>query len=199
MPTNARVVIALDEPVQAVGVDQVILSAGGNEVAVVRSLSDGNRTLTLTPLAPLNPLTLHTVQINGLRDLAGNTLATMVTTSFTTGSGVDLISPTVTQVDLAEGTTGVPTNVVAQVMVSERVNPFTVTPSNFFIRLDGVMNVVGEVAVAADGLSAMFTPDTPLLPSANYRVTVLRFGLGLTDLAGNQSDSGAVSNFSTAP
>ena len=90
VPTNTPVVITFDEPVQAFGLEQVIVIAGGNTVTVTRSLSDGNRTLTLTPVALLAPLTLHTVEIAGVQDLAGNALLTVVTSSFTTGAGADL-------------------------------------------------------------------------------------------------------------
>ncbi len=200
VPTNAQVTVRFDEPVQAVTVDQVTLSAGGNDVAVLRSLSDGNRVLTLTPLIPLDAATVHTVNVGtGIRDLAGNELVAAVNAQFTTGSGVDLIRPTFTAVDPLSGATGVPTNVVAQLQFSERVNPLTVTDTTFFIErtTGGVLKVAGTVAVAADGLSATYTPAAPLDAGTGYR---LRAFTGIRDLANNTySGTSVPTSFTTDP
>ncbi|MDQ2695336.1 MAG: Ig-like domain-containing protein, partial [Pseudomonadota bacterium] len=180
VPTNARVVIAFDEPVQSQSADAVTLLANGAAVDVIRAFSNANRTLTLTPRVPLEMLTGHTVDIAGVADVAGNPLAA-VTTTFTTGTGVDFTGPTFTAVDPASGTTGVARSVAAQVQFSEPVNPLTVTAATFFIDTSGIA-VAGAVSVAADGRSATFTPNAPLAASTGHRVRLLS---GIQDLAGN--------------
>ena len=71
VPINARVVVAFDDPIRTPTAAQVSLSAAGGAIAVSRSLSDGNRTLTLTPLLPLAALSEQTVSIAGVADLGG--------------------------------------------------------------------------------------------------------------------------------
>jgi len=91
----------------------------------------------------------------------------------------------------------VPTNAVAEIEFSERINPVTVTDNTFFVErtTGGVVKVPGSVVVAADGLSARFTPDDRLATSTSYRVRTFS---GITDLAGNTLSSTSVpSSFTT--
>src|SRR5207245_5162207 len=106
VPINARVSILFDEPIQPLSIDQVTLTAGG-PVNVIRTLSNANRLLTLTPLVPLASNTSYSLNIAAVKDLAGNALASTLSTTFTTGDGPDLTNPSVTQVDPANGATGV--------------------------------------------------------------------------------------------
>ncbi len=190
VPTNMPVVITFDEPVQALGLEQVTVFAGGSAVPVVQSVSNGNRTLTLTPVGLFTPQTLYTVQIAGVQDLAGNALTTVVTSTFTTGDGADLSQPIFIQVDPVNGATDVPTNLVAQVQFSEVVNPLTVTPSSLFLEERNTgRDVRGTVLVAPDWRSATFRPNEPLAGSSQYN---LRSFNTITDLAGNRYASTSI-------
>jgi len=137
--------------------------------------------LTVTPVLPLAALTTYTVTVQDVTDLAGNPLGAPVSTTFTTGAGADLVSPTVTGVDPPNFATGVPTNTLVTLQFSERLNPLSITPTTF--RVLGVSSVLvaGNISVAADRLSATFTPDAPLAPSSLHFVSAF----SLTDLAGN--------------
>ncbi|MCI0718311.1 MAG: Ig-like domain-containing protein, partial [Acidobacteria bacterium] len=195
VPINAKVVIAFDEPIQTLSVDQVSLSAGGMTVGVLRSLSNGNRTLTLTPVVALASGTLHTLTIQGIADLAGNAQIGSVTASFTTGAGADLVRPAIAQVQPVSGATGVPTSTTVQITLSERINQLTVTDSTFFVETttSPITRIAGSIVVAADGLSATFTPTTSLAFSTTYRVRAQN----ITDLTG-QSITSFSSQFTTA-
>jgi hypothetical protein len=94
VPINAQVVVTFNEPIQTQSVDAVTLMAGATPIAVTTTLANGNRTLTLTPKVLLSANTLFTVNVTGVKDLAGNNLLSAVTTSFTSGTGADLIRPT---------------------------------------------------------------------------------------------------------
>lgn len=182
VPTNVGVTIQFNEPIQSLSIDQVTLSAGGVNVNVNRLLSNGNQTLTLKPSAPLAGLTTYNLSISGVKDLSGNVLAATVNSSFTTAAGVDLINPTVTQVDPANNATGVATNAVVKLQLSERINPLTVSESTFFFgNAQTGLRVNGSFAVAADGLSITFTPSAPLLINTRYFMQVS----SITDLAGH--------------
>jgi hypothetical protein len=175
--------VQFNEPVQSTSVDQVTLSTGGVNVNVIRSLSNSNQTLTLKPVALLAGLTTYNLNISGVKDLSGNTLATPVNSNFTTAAGVDLINPTVTQVEPVSGATGVATYAVVRLQFSERINPVTVTTSTFTVGRNSTgVRIEGSISVAADGRSATFTPATPLLPNTGYFVQAFN----ITDLAGRQ-------------
>jgi hypothetical protein len=191
VPVNAQVMIAFNEPIQTLTVDQVTLSAGGVSLSVIRSLTDGNHTLTLTPLVFMAPLKVHTVSIAGVKDIAGNLLAAASTASFTTGASVDLSRPSVTVVNPADGATGVSTNAVVRIQFNEPINPLTMDETTFLVVASNTgIRVAGSVAVAPDGRSAVFTPFSALAPSTTYRVEVFT----ITDLTGIQ---GSFSSFFT--
>jgi hypothetical protein len=66
-----------------------------------------------------------------------------------------------------------------------RINPLTVNASTVYVYVVsagvGAVKAAGTLSVSADGLTATFTPTTPLLPTTAYAV----FESGITDLAGN--------------
>ncbi|MGH9896054.1 MAG: Ig-like domain-containing protein, partial [bacterium] len=175
--------VEFSEPIQTASADQVTVSAAGMPLDVIRSLSNGNRTLVLSPLIPLEAQITHNIDVgNGVKDLSGNPLLSAVGTTFTTGSGADLIRPTRTTTDPANGAVNVPTNVVVRVGFSERINPLTVNGSTFFVQDVNVfgVHVPGTIAVASDGRSASFLPAQGLALSTRYTVTTS----GITDLTG---------------
>src|SRR6185369_7272944 len=105
-----------------------------------------------------------------------------VNSSFTTAAGVDLINPTVTQVDPAINATGVATNAVVKLQFTERINPLSVNDATFFFGNGNTgIRVNGSITVAADGLSFTFTPSAPLLLNTRYSVQMSN----ITDLAGH--------------
>jgi len=138
--------------------------------------------LTVTPVLPLAALTTYTVTVQDVTDLAGNPLGAPVSTTFTTGAGADLARPTVTGVDPPNFATEVGTNATVTLQFSERMNPLSITPATFRVSANSLV-VAGNVSVAADGLSATFTPDAPLAPSSLHFVQAF----SLTDMAGNTS------------
>jgi hypothetical protein len=183
VPINTQVVVTFNEPIQTQSGDGVTLLAGATPIAVTRTFSNANRTLTLTPTLLLSANTLFTVNVTGVKDLAGNSLSAAVTTSFTTGTGADLIRPTITLVDPGNGATGVPTNAVIRLQFSERINPLTVNNSTFLILASNSnVAVTGTVSLTSDGLSASFAPGAALAPSTTYFVEAF----GITDLTGQE-------------
>src|SRR5260370_14482241 len=99
VPINARVMIQFNEPVDIQTIGQVALTAGATPVTVVRSLGNGNQTLTLTPAAALSPTTVYTITVTGVTDLSGiQAISPPVVTNFTTGSTADFLIPQVTSV-----------------------------------------------------------------------------------------------------
>ena len=104
---------------------------------VTASVTTSGSQITLNPSAALAGSTLYTVTIvggaSGVKDLAGNALASNYTWSFTTAS-VDNTPPTVTTVSPTSGATGVSATANAVANFSEAINSSTVTGSTFQLR-----------------------------------------------------------------
>jgi len=193
VPINARVSVLFDEPIRPLSVDQVTLTGSG-PVDLIRTLSNANRLLTLIPTVPLAANTIYSINIAGIRDLAGNTLATPVITTFTTGVQADLLGPTVATVTPANGATGVARNAIVEVHFNEPIDRNRVDSSGFRLLNASFQPVAGTIAVAVDALSATFTPAATLTASSLYRVQVFN----VTDLVGNAVQSFS-SSFTTGP
>src|SRR5947209_12311002 len=90
-------------------VSTVILQTRSTTLAPSTTLYRSTNTATLTPSAPLANLTVYTATVksgpSGVKDLAGNALASDFIWSFTTLP--DTIPPTVTSVTPASGATGI--------------------------------------------------------------------------------------------
>src|SRR5262249_17502778 len=110
VPVNGVVVIRISEPLNPLTVTAaaVTLSGPGAAIPTALTLSDSNQVLTIDPTANLVGSTTYTVQLNGLRDVAGNALPPFTSTFQTAAAGtVDTTGPTVTAVNPSNGTTGV--------------------------------------------------------------------------------------------
>jgi hypothetical protein len=200
VPTNVTVMVDFSEPVDGVGLaGQIVLKAGTTPVASSLALSNANQRVTLTPQAPLLASTAHTLTITGVKDLVGNAMTAPVNVGFTTGAGADLTPPTATGSNPPANATGVPTNTVVTVNFSERINPLTINDSSFRLTVNNTgAPVAGTIAVAANALSATFTPSAALAPSTVYRMYVC-YQTCPTDLAGNSFSFQFQSAFTTGP
>ncbi|MFN7962562.1 MAG: Ig-like domain-containing protein [Thermoanaerobaculia bacterium] len=182
--TNARIYLRFDEPLASLSIDAVTLSGPSGNVAVKRLLSDANRFLVLVPLRPLAPNATYTLSVGAVEDLAGNAFAVSVSASFTTELGADLVRPSVASVVPPSNSTGVSRTVPVVFTFNERIATATLTSASFlvFVNNTGVA-AAGTITFSADGLSATFTPSTPLAASTLYRA---RATSEVLDLAGQQ-------------
>ena len=90
VPVNGHLVFQFDTPLadRCVNAQTVKVSAGGNAVAGTLSLSTDRTMLTFTPQGLLGASTVYTLSLDGVCDLAGNTLSG-ATSTFTTRGGGD--------------------------------------------------------------------------------------------------------------
>jgi len=188
-PVNTQVMVLFNEPINSLSLQQVVLSNAGGPVTTVASLTNGQRALVLTPVVPLNTATQYTVTVAGVQDLAGNVLPTSITTSFTTGTGADLLHASVVAVNPANGATGTPINTLIQVQFNDRVNPLTVTPTSLEVFAPGGILLSGTTSVSSDGLLATFTPAVPLVISTQYQISVTGTITNLVGLSVNGFNS----------
>ena len=149
VPRNAKVRILFDEPIRATSLASVNLLLNGNPVAVTAVLSNANRTLTLTPTALLAPNAAYTISAAGVRDVAGNQVASTFTRSTSaTGSGVDLINLSIVATNPQANETNVGRNVAPRVRFSDPIDPLSLTASTFYLanangggKIDGTMTL----------------------------------------------------------
>ena len=180
-PTNVRIAIEMSEAVSAADLGGIVLRAGVTPIPVVASLSSTARIVYLQPLLPLAPNTLHEVTIDGVRDFAGNAIGSAVVSDFSTGTGADSTPGTVPTWTPGPAATGVSTATAITLQFSERVDPISVNTATFTLVDNGLGQYrAGTVVVAADRLSATFTPAAALRASAQHSWYLS----GATDLAG---------------
>jgi hypothetical protein len=122
--TNVIIEAQFSAPVDPNFLTGVTLSSVGGPVTVTPVLSAANTILQLVPSAPLAAGTPYTMTIAGVKDPAGNTVAT-VANSFTTGATYDITAATVVTIDPPNYAT-VGTNTVAKIVFNKPLNPLTV-------------------------------------------------------------------------
>jgi len=155
-------------------------------VTISTSLSAGNTILQLIPQAPLQPNTVYTLTIAGVKDPAGNTVAT-VADSFTTGPSYDITSAVAVNIDPPSNAT-VGTNVAPKMVFNKPINPIYANNSYFQLYLnDNSQWIPLTVTLSANGLEVTLTPQEALLPNTEYRYYA---GSGLQDENGNGVNGG---------
>ena len=197
--TGANVIANFSEAINASTVTTTtfqLRDAGNNLIPASVSTSSGQ--ITLDPTSTLTGSTVYTATItggaSGVKDLAGNALASNYSWSFTTVS-VDITPPTVTSVSPANGTTGVSTgaNVIAN--FSETINASTVTITTFQLR-DAGNNLI-PASVSTSSGQVTLDPTSTLTGSTVYTATITGGASGVKDLAGNALASNYSWSFTT--
>ena len=137
---------------------------------------------TITPSTPLLPNTLYTISLPGstYTDIAGNP-GSASTTSFFTGSSAYTTPLTVSTINPSNGQTGVPLNARIVAVMSNNVDPTSITNSSITVTPSGGSAIGGTVTLASDGVTLTFTPSAALTASKVYNVSVS----GFTDIDGN--------------
>ena len=148
-------------------------------------------TATFTPSAvTCLHSTIYTARITtGVRDLAGNALASDYTWGFTTTSDAD--PPIVISTIPVNGATGVATNSTINVTFSEAMQSSTINANTFTVS-DGSGKISGTVSYS--GTTATFTPSGNLSDSTTYTAKITT---GVRDLAGNALTSDYTWSFTT--
>jgi hypothetical protein len=201
-PANFATGVALNKKVSAafseamdpltINTSTVTLTAPGL-VPVLGTVAYVGTTVTFTPTSNLAPNTTFIATITtGVKDLAGNALATNFTWSFTTGATPDTTAPTVSFTDPANGDTGIALNKKVAVAFSESMDPLTITTASFTLNGPGSNSVLGTVTYV--GATATFTPNSNLIASTVYTATITT---GAKDLAGNALASNFIWTFTT--
>ena len=163
--------------------ETVRLLLAGQPVLAEVLLSNDGLTASLQPDELLETDSLYDVQVDGVRDLAGNLMVPFAS-EFTTGDDPpDTQVPDVLRTTPVSGAVQVPTNAAFTIEFDEPMEPSSLTPSTVQVRDDVVGALVpGMVQVEPDGRTASFVPDAPYGVNRSHDVTLTS---GITDRAGN--------------
>ncbi|MBK7903396.1 MAG: Ig-like domain-containing protein [Proteobacteria bacterium] len=138
---------------------------------------------TFTPLAdlPAGVLCAATVT-NAVEDVAGNTLASPFSWTFTTGAAPDTTAPAVSATDPVDTAADVAINTLITASFSEPMDPLTITAAHFVLACPAGTPVAGAVGYAVNGSVATLTPasDLPASTTCTAQITT-----GAEDVAGN--------------
>jgi hypothetical protein len=193
--TNAIIEAQFSAPIDPTTLSGVTLTGGGT-VQTTPVMSAANTVLQLVPSAPLAPNTTYTMTIFGVKDPAGNTVAT-VTNSFTTGATYDNTAPVVVTTDPVSCNTTYPdncpaygTNVTPKIVFNKPLNPITVNNSSIVFYLNDTGQFIpATVTLSANGMEVTISPQLPLLPNTEYRSYVSYNGY-VQDQDGNNITAG---------
>jgi hypothetical protein len=171
---TAPITITFNEAMDATTINgsniTVRVTATGTSIAGIVTYNALTRTATFTPSAPLAIPVNYTVRIAGVKDLAGNTIATPFEFSFT---AADTTPPAIVATVPVNGLNNVPLNTTVNATFSQNMDPATITAATFTLKpTAGGANVTGTVTYNAGTKTATFTPASPLTPSTGYTATV---------------------------
>ena len=149
-------------------------------------------TLIITPLYPLEPNTVYTVEVDKAiaKDLNGQALTGTTTMQFNTSGGGSGYGPEV--LGWFPRGTGVPLNPTIMAIFSENISANTVTIGNYTVRDSNGNNVLGSISVINN--MVIFTPNVPLLANTIYTVSL---NSNIKDVDGDSLGSDFTWNFQT--
>jgi hypothetical protein len=127
LPVNSVFEVTMSEAVDVTSIPTSNLLydySTGTYRPVTVSLSANGRTITIAPNAALSASTQHSVTLNSVRDLSGNTMGGFGA-SFTTSSITDATAPQVSAINPADTLSNVPRNAKIQVRFDEPINGTT--------------------------------------------------------------------------
>ena len=146
------------------------------------SMSADRVTAIVTPSSALEPNVSYQIRVGyyDYFDVAGNA-GYGYSANFVTGAGSDTSSATVSTISPVNAQTGVPRNAQIIAVMSDAIDPTTVTGSSITVMPSGGSAIAGGVTLASDGVTLTFVPATALTASTAYNVSVG----GFKDVEGN--------------
>ena len=202
VPINQKVAVTFSEamdPATIIAANLYLTGPGTTPITGAVTYAAASNIATITPGATLPTSTLITVMVTtGVKDLAGDPMASNFTCSFTTAAAVTKTPPTVISTIPTCNATDVASNTTVQAVFSEPMDPLTINSSTFTLAPTAALtaDVSGTVAYAGTANTAFFYPTNNLAVSTSYTLTVTT---GAEDLAGNALAEPFSCPFTTGP
>jgi hypothetical protein len=208
-PANGAASVAVTSPVNVIfseAMDGTTINgttitlkttSSGTVVSGAVTYNPATNVATFTPTGALAFGTGYTVTVTtGVKDLAGNAMATQFTSTFTSAAPPDTTPPTVVAVSPANGAASVAVTSPVNITFNEAMDATTINGTTVSLKTTSSGTVVsGAVTYNAATNVATFTPTGALAFGTGYTVTVTT---GVKDLAGNAMAAQFTSTFGTA-
>ena len=195
---NAPVQILFNKQISGASIGGVTLKQGSSVIPTTATLYDGDQVIQLRPLVPLATGTVYTINVTGVKDITGNTQSSFPSKSFTTGTGTDLVTPTLVSTNPTSAQTGVPVSTTVQVVFSKAMGPASFDANTSFTLRDPSNNPVpATITFSADYKTVTLQPDANLTAGTQYYF-YFGYSTALYDLSGNQF-GGTYIYFTTHP
>ena len=191
--TSIHPAVTFSEAMNVTTINTTNFTLKQGSTVVLGSVAFSGTVATFTPASALTANTVYTGTIStGVKDAAGNALATSYNWSFTTSAAADVTPPAVLSAVPANNATAIATSIHPAVTFSEAMNVTTINTTNFTLK-QGSTVVLGSVAFS--GTVATFTPASALTANTVYTGTI---STGVKDAAGNSLASNYTWSFTTA-
>jgi len=190
---NAPVQIMFNELISGASIGGVTLKQGSSVIPTTATLYDGDRGIQLRPMAPLATGTVYTINVTGVKDITGNNQSAFPSKSFTTGTGTDLVTPTVVSTYPTYGLTNVPVNAVLQAVFSKAMGPASFDANTSFTLRDASNNAVpATITFSADFKTVTLQPNSNLTGGGTQYYFEIGYQAYLYDIGGNQLSYGYI-------
>jgi large repetitive protein len=186
VPINARFNLRFDESLRPFSDDSFVSlkDSNGDTIPVRVSLSRSRTLLSIVPLQLLTPMSDYILNVEGMRDLSGNTQTIPWTANFSTGSDADLTKGTITSWSLP-ASANVATNPLLQVTLSEAIDRAGLESDTIFVIDNNTgIRAAGEWQLSNDRRTLTFVLDNALSQNHSHYFQI-SYSPYLTDLAGN--------------
>ncbi|HLN19886.1 MAG TPA: Ig-like domain-containing protein [Bacteroidales bacterium] len=191
--TNTKPSVTFSEPISQSSFTSSSFTVKQGSTLVPGTISWSGNTATFNPSAAFLTGSSYTCTITTVvKDVAGNSLASNYTWTFSTAAATDNVAPTVLSVNPASNATGVATSIKPSVTFSEPMSQSSVSSSSFTLK-QGSSTITG--AISWSGNTATFTPTAALLPGTSYSCTITT---AVKDVAGNSLATNYSWTFTTA-
>jgi large repetitive protein len=183
---NAPVQIRFNKLISGASIGGVTLKQGSSVIPTTATLYDGDQGIQLRPSLPLAAGTVYTINVTGVKDITGNTQSSFPSQSFTTGTGTDLVTPTVVSTNPTYGQTHVPVNVVLQAVFSKAMGPASFDANTSFTLRDVSNNVVpATITFSGDFKTVSLQPNANLTGGGAQYYFEIGYQTYLYDISGN--------------
>jgi hypothetical protein len=198
VPINAPVQILFNEQIDGASIGGVTLKQGASVVPTTALLYDGNKGIQLQPTVPLAVSTVYTINVTGVLDITGNAQTAFSSQSYTTGTSINLVRPTLVSTNPTNGQTGVPVNTTVKVVFSEPMDVASFDASNSFYLYDNATATIVPATInfSANSTTATLTLVSNLTGGGVSYTMYIGWNAPLYDVGGNQL-SGTTISFTT--
>ena len=185
--------VTFSEAMDPLTISSTTLSLKQGTVAVTDTVTYSGTAATFTPSGSLGANLVYTGTITtGAKDVAGNSIASNYSWSFTTAAQSDVTPPTVLSTVPVNSSTSIAVNSKITATFSEAMNSSTLTAATFTLK-QGATALTGTVTYS--GTTATFTPSGSLGANLVYTGTITT---GAKDAAGNSMAGNYTWSFTTA-